>query len=65
MSRQLRPHPRCGPPIVGNERLAGVIRNWDRGEFMRSERSLQALFPNREKLTFQRCAAAATGLEML
>jgi len=52
-------------PIAGERPLANVIRNWDRGEFMRSERSLQTLFPNREKWTFQRFTAAGTGLEML
>jgi hypothetical protein len=45
--------------------IASVIRRMDRGRFMRSERSLQALFPNREKWSWQRFTAAATGLEML
>jgi ubiquinone/menaquinone biosynthesis C-methylase UbiE len=52
-------------PIAGRRPLASVIRYWDRGEFMRSERDLQALFPNREKWTYERFTAAGTGLEML
>ena len=45
--------------------LAYLIRRLDRGEFMRSQRALQALFPNREAWGFERRTSAYTGLELI
>jgi SAM-dependent methyltransferase len=53
------------PTVTWHRPLATMIRKLDRGKFMRSEETLQALLPDREKWTYTRFTFAMTGLEML
>ncbi|MBY0471656.1 methyltransferase domain-containing protein [bacterium] len=45
--------------------VAHAIRRADRGQFMRLERDLEALFPNQSAWTFERWTYCLTGLEMI
>jgi SAM-dependent methyltransferase len=52
-------------PVGPTRPLAGMIRKWDRGRFMRSEQGVKALLPKCDTWECERFTAAATGLEML
>ena len=53
------------PRSLWTRPLAALIRKLDRGKYMRVQKELEALFPDREKWKLERCTYSLTGLEML